>query len=238
MITTTSADAVQYIKERKLKLSLEQFHPDLHDAVRERHKSVAVDKTSTGVGAVFTMGQLYTPEASKKFKDEIIKFRNKHKKKITQLVKRYTEIQAEMSKASKARDQLRNNNYDNYHNRRDAWKNIAKPLGIHSLLTDKGQISKSKLQKLLSKKGEKEARRLLDIYNKQYIPQVNVALKKATSNKKYISDSDSKKLEARNKLVPEANALIKEVALLSAHTCDIRTGKFKEVEGYWGSDYY
>lgn len=235
--TQTGLSAADYMKQATLNQSLERFHPDLHDAVRERHKSIKIDESRDNMTS-WQLGQLYTPEASKKFAKEIEKFVAKNRIRIKQLGERYRHLQAEMSKADKARDQLRSNNYDNYHNQRDAWKNIAKPLGIHPILTNNGQISRSKLKKLMTKKGEKEAKRLLDIYNNQYIPQANKALKQAQDNSKTLSESDSAKIEARNQLVPECNQVLKELALLSANTYDARKDEFRKIEGRWGSDYY
>jgi len=236
--TETGLSAADYMRKATLETSLEKFHPDLHDAVRQRHESVQIDESRGSMTTSWTLGQLYTPEASKKFAREIEKFVTKNKSRIKKLGERYRHLQAEMSKADKARDQLRSNNYDNYHNTRDAWKNIAKPLGIHPILTDKGQISRSKMQKVVQKKGEKEAKRLLDIYNEQYIPQVNKALKKAQANTKTLSQADSNKIESRNRLVPECNEVLKQLALLSANTYDARKDEFKKIEGYWGSDYF
>ena len=235
--TKPALSAADYIKRTTLESSLEKFHPDLHDAVRERHKSVQVDE-SRGSMTSFRLGQLYTPEASKKFATEIEKFVAKNKSRIKKLGARYRHLQAEMSKADEARNQLRSNNYDNYHSQRDAWKNIAKPLGIHPILTNNGQVSRSKLKKVMDKKGQKEAQRLLDVYNKQYIPQVNKALDKARSKIKTLSKADENKIEARNRLVPECNEVLKELALLSANTYDARKDEFRKIEGYWGSDYF
>ena len=235
--TKPGLSAADYMKRQMLESSLEKFHPDLHDAVRERHKSVQIDESRDNMTS-FTLGQVYTPEASEKFAGEIVKFVAKNKSRIKKLGERYRHLQAEMSKADEARHNLSNNNYDNYHNQRDAWKNIAKPLGIHPILTNNGQVSRSKLKKVMDKKGQKEAQRLLDVYNKQYVPQVQKALAEVRSKTKTLSKADQDKIEARNRLVPECNEVLKELALLSANTYDARNDQFRKIEGYWGKDYF
>lgn len=87
---------------------------------------------------------------------------------------------------------------------KDAWRKVAEPLGIKKYLTNNGAISKAKVRAL----GETEGRRILDIYNTQYVNAVNAETKRVHQDYQLKIAYYKRAAEEYNRLTNQINRLI------------------------------
>ena len=226
MTTTTKTSHTESMIKRFLQNDKERFHPDLHDALEARLKGI---KISGDKGMVtFMPMDMYEKDHQEAFNAKVQAFIIKNKPEIKKLFAEYQRVEAEMAKADDALERARDANSHTYSMGRDAWKTIAKDLGIHKYLTDNGGMSKAKLMRAVDKIGKSEATAVLEKYNKQYVPAVNKAMADNQSKKKSVSADDSKAIQVRNGYVNEINALRKQISLLSANSFNVRSGEFSD----------
>jgi hypothetical protein len=231
-MTTTTKNETNYLADRFLQNDKERFHPDLHSALEARHKGIKMEHQTGKDGilatTIFSPYDMYEEAHQKAFDAEVQAFIIKNKPEVKRLFADYQRIEAEMAKADDAIKRSREANSHNYSMGRNAWKTIAKELGIHKYLTDNGGLSKAKLMRAVDKIGKSEATVVLEKYNKQYVPAVNKAMADNQSKKKSVSADDSKAIQVRNGYVNEINALRKQISLLSANSFNVRSGEFSD----------
>lgn len=82
------------------------------------------------------------------------------------------------------------------------WQQLAAELGIKKYLTANGSFSMAKVRKLPMEEGQS----ILDIYNKQYVPQVNALMKQQREG--YVETAEDRALvEQYNAKVREYNSV-------------------------------
>lgn len=166
-------------------------------------------RTVTNFGYTIDSDQMIA--AAQELREASEKKQQQNADAIEQLNQKIDSIQQQMEqyKDTDAAARKLNSWYES--NRRDAWKTVAKDLGIHKYLTGNGAMSRAKL----SSKPQDEIQSVLDTYNNKYVGEVNQLVDKIhgeynTKISQYREDMDK-----HNQLAREHNRLVQQLNQLS-----------------------
>lgn len=183
-------------------------HPDIHKAIEEVY---AKDESIKSYGNSW----MYSPydstshEAVRKIEEE---FAKKNHKKLAELNQQLMDARSEMSQYEKAAKESSDLGYELQQGRRMMWKDVAKKLNIHQYLTGSGQLSVAKVRNK-HKEDQAKVLEILDIYNKQYVPEVNRLSNEINQEAKKGKDLTAMReaTEKYNQCVQKVNAIRGEI---------------------------
>jgi len=184
-------------------------HPDIHKAIEEVY---AKDESIKSFGNQW----MYTPSDSTSHDavNEIAReFAKKNHKKLAELNQQKMDVKSEMSEYEKLANESSDLGYELHSAKRMTWKDLAKKLNIHQYMTGSGVLSKSKLVKLAKKQGKESVEKVLDTYNKKYVPEINKLMKEVNDEAKQGKDLTAMKeaTDKYNDCVHRLNAIQNQI---------------------------
>ena len=145
-------------------------------------------------------------EAHKAAQAAMQKIQERNADAIAELEPKLAALNDEIKALQTRARELQAKNYEAGSKVKRTWKDLAKELGLNKYLTPNGSLSKANVIKHTG--GDRaKVQEVLDIYNKQFVPQVN-ALTRAAAEPYKPSEDDKKFSNMFNAKVNEYNRLL------------------------------
>lgn len=170
----------------------------------------AIEATGKKCGAFTMFDPLATAEAAQAAMQKI---QERNADAIAELEPKLAKLHEEINALqTRARELNAKASQGSYKIKR-TWKDLAKELGLNKYLTGNGSLSKANVIKHTG--GDRaKVQEVLDLYNKQFVPQVN-ALTRAAAAPYKPSEEDNTFSNMFNSKVNEYNALLRKKQELS-----------------------
>ena len=185
-----------------MKMSKTKVNAEVSAAIQATGKKISDGVTSFDPLAMHEAAQAAMQKIQERNADAIAELEPK-------LAELHEEIKALQTRAR----ELTSKNYEAGRKVKRTWKDLAKELGLNKYLTPSGSLSKANAIKHTG--GDRaKLQEILDLYNKQYVPQVN-ALTRAAAEPYKPSEEDNTFSNMFNAKVNEYNALLRKKNELS-----------------------
>lgn len=170
----------------------------------------AIEASGKNYGAYTSYDMLEVHEAAQAAMQKI---QERNADAIAELEPTLAKLDEEIKALQTRARELTSKNYEAGRKVKRTWKDLAKELGLNKYLTPSGGLSKANVIK--HTKGDRaKLQEVLDLYNKQYVPQVN-ALTRAAAEPYKPSEEDKNFTNMFNAKVNEYNALLRKKNELS-----------------------